>query len=163
MVMAMCTPRKHIANYLKQDTGRYGSVHSTIKLFFFLLSVVSQDGIGLVRSHDPELNPEGEIKKEEPPQNSFQVKKKRNHSDVESLFQGATVKKRSKQWKTRWDAAPKPHYKPLGQWRGMTQVAGNTGASPDEILWREMVQKILYADATCGTSTAIETLDLLHF
>ena len=32
MIMATCTPRKHKANYLKQDVGRYGSVHSTIKL-----------------------------------------------------------------------------------------------------------------------------------
>ena len=49
---------------------------------------------------------------------------------------------------------------PLGE---MTQVAGRQGASLEEMLWWEMVQMILFTDATCGTSTPFKALDLLHF
>ena len=45
----------------------------------------------------------------------------------------------------------------------MTQVGGRPDASFEEKLWREMVQKILFTDAVCGTSTPSEALDLLLY
>ena len=91
--------------------------------------------VELLAPYDLELNPDGEVK-----ENGM------------------------KRPKTRWDAGPKPQIRLPHHWREITQVGGRPDPSPEEKLWREMVQKILYADAVCRTTTPTEALDLLlHF
>ena len=122
--------------------------------------------VELFAPYDSELNPEGEVKKEKvPPETSLQAKKGRcqtNRVPGRISLQGTSPEKNTpRRRRTRWDASPKPYYKPPGHWREMTQVGGRQNGSLEEKLWREIVQKVLYADAVCGTSTPIEALDLL--
>ena len=124
--------------------------------------------LDLFAPHDPELNPEGEIKKKVPPKTLLQVGGKRSQQDMaptkDSLQMVPSAKNGTKRRKTRWDARPKPQIRLPHHWREIKHVSGRSDPSPEEKLWREMVQKILYADAVCGTSTPIEALDLLlHF
>ena len=124
--------------------------------------------LGLFAPHDPELNPEGEIKKKVPPKTLLQVGRKRSQQDMaptkDSLQMVPSEKTKAKRQKTRWDTGPRSFVKLPGHWREMTQVGGRPDPSPEEKLWREMVQKIIFADAVCGTSTPTEALHLLlHF
>ena len=55
-------------------------------------------------------------------------------------------------------------YTPPMHWREMGQVGGpgyKHNAPYEEKMWREVVQKILFADAICGTATPTKALDLL--
>ena len=114
--------------------------------------------------YDLELNPEGKPPKRERTQRGshprlLQGDKRWSNSSGGSSFQVVIEGKKIKLRKTLWDLISKPHYKPPAHWREMMQVAGK-----QEILWREMVQKIIFTDTVCKTSTPTEPLNLLlHF
>ena len=97
----------------------------------------------LFAPYDSELNPEGEVKKEKvPPETSLQAKKGRcqtNWVPGRNSLQGTSPEEsKPRRRRTRWDASPKPYYKPPGHWREMTQVGGRPNGSLEEKLWREI-------------------------